>query len=328
MSKEKNNQHQAEKNSTLSSQQKTIRLHDIHEAIRRIQAGEHPRPQRSQRSAQRPSWINGAEFDEEEKNLYEEGMFVAKSRHEQNLEENSAGKQKMLSDATWKRPRFGTSSQSANPASSRKKSSFSVFSRMRNASSRTRAESTATSGASLPQEKEKRTLWQIAQEWIVYALIAMVLALCVRAFVGGVTTVQGQSMYPTLENGDVLVVNKLVSYTGHYHRADIIIFHPPDASNDLYVKRIIGMPGETVRLENQKIYINDQWLREFYLDEPPTDPYGQVEWQLGEDEYFVLGDNREPGRSNDSRVFGPISASSIIGVAVFRLWPLKHIGGL
>lgn len=174
------------------------------------------------------------------------------------------------------------------------------------------------------------------KEWVVPILLAIIVALLFRGLVGGATTVQGQSMEPTLLDGDVLYVSKLPTYTSSYERMDIIILDPPLArlsaqavtNEEHFVKRIIGLPGEKVEIKDGLIYIDGLWLREYYLKEPLIDSYLQSSWQLGANEYFVLGDNRGHGMSNDSRLFGPIRSSDILGVVRFRIWPLNRIGGI
>lgn len=173
-------------------------------------------------------------------------------------------------------------------------------------------------------------------DWISPIILAVILAILLRIFVGGATTVQGESMEPTLQNEDILFVSKLPTYGNNFDRIDIVIIDPPIEPKDqvteeeekLFVKRIIGMPGETVEIRDGNIYINGQLLREFYLGEPETGTYNESKWVLGDDEYFVLGDNRAPGRSNDSRFFGPIKEDDILGVVKFRIWPFSSIGGV
>lgn len=164
--------------------------------------------------------------------------------------------------------------------------------------------------------------------WVVPVFAAIILATLIRVFIGGATTVQGNSMYPTLHNGDVLLINKLPTYSETYERAEIVIIDAPHDKGKLYVKRIVGLPGETVEIHDGNVYINGKLLREYYIGEADTTVYHQSKWVLGKDQYFVLGDNRNPGASNDGRLFGPVEGKHIKGVAVLRLWPLDRFGGL
>lgn len=194
-----------------------------------------------------------------------------------------------------------------------------------------------SSDPDLPASARKAVFLSSLREWILPIFLAVVLALFTRNFIGGATTVQGHSMEPTLRDGDVLIVSKIPTYSQDYQRMDVVILFPPDNTDGnqvnkgeerLFVKRIIGLPGETVSLKNGMIFINGLWLREYYLNEPVTAGYQENEWVLGEDEYLVMGDNRSPGRSNDGRLFGPIQADRIEGVVRLRIWPLDRIGGV
>ncbi|MDY3052340.1 MAG: signal peptidase I [Ndongobacter sp.] len=177
------------------------------------------------------------------------------------------------------------------------------------------------------QEKKKsrsREAWGMARS----LLIALVVALGVRFFIGSATTVQGESMVPTLQSGDMLIVSKLPAYTNSFARGDIVVLDAPNEEGKFYIKRVVGLPGETVRIEDGTVYIDGKQLKEFYSLNGTTVSYATSEWRIGEDEYFVMGDNRGKGKSNDSRLFGPISGERIEGVAIFRLWPISKWGTL
>jgi signal peptidase I len=142
--------------------------------------------------------------------------------------------------------------------------------------------------------------------------------------------VLGSSMYPTLHDNDLLVASK-ISYKLHNpQRGDIIVFKPPDEASRDFIKRIIALPGERLRIVNSVVYINGQVLHEPYLPEKWTynnnwPPTGQ-EQIIPPDEYFVMGDNRN--HSSDSRTFGPIALDAILGKAEVRIWPLNTTGFL
>jgi signal peptidase I len=140
--------------------------------------------------------------------------------------------------------------------------------------------------------------------------------------------VLGSSMYPTLHDNDLLVASK-ISYKLHQpQRGDIIVFKPPDEASRDFIKRIIALPGERLRISNGVVYINDQVLREPYLPEKWTYnnnwPASGQDQLMPANEYFVMGDNRN--HSSDSRTFGPIMLDSILGKAEVRIWPLNQIG--
>lgn len=159
--------------------------------------------------------------------------------------------------------------------------------------------------------------------WILPISVALLLAIVIRFFVGGATTVSGTSMEPTLHNGDFLLVSKIPTYFKNYKRGDVLIIDSPDL-NEFYVKRLIGLPGETVEIQDGKVFIDGKWMKEFYTDQE-TVSYANAKWTLGNNEYFVLGDNRGTGASNDSRLFGPVLAEHIKAVSRLRIWPITKM---
>jgi signal peptidase I len=138
--------------------------------------------------------------------------------------------------------------------------------------------------------------------------------------------VHGRSMEPTFVEGQRLIISRINYMLGDPQRGDIIVFNSPQARDDdpSLIKRVIGLPGELVEIRDGEVYINGQRLDEPYIKEPCTRQCRDRQWQLADDEYFVMGDNRNV--SNDSRAFGPIKHSAIIGEALFRYWPLNAIG--
>ena len=167
---------------------------------------------------------------------------------------------------------------------------------------------------------------------ILYLIAVMCAVYLLIAYVGQRTVVSGESMLPTLENQDNLIVDKLTYRFSDPERFDIIVFPFKYAEQRYYIKRIIGMPGETVQIdENGVIYINGDVLVESYGKEVIQKEKIGIAAQeivLGEDEYFVLGDNRN--NSSDSRVpeVGNIKREDIIGRAWVRIWPLSEFGVL
>ena len=159
----------------------------------------------------------------------------------------------------------------------------------------------------------------------------MFLTLLLIKYVGQRTEVIGSSMAPTLTDGDNLVVDKLTYKFREPRRGDIIVF-PYKYNNKLNViKRIIGMPGDTIEIKDNVIYINGEVLKEFYgyYDESIPPKYPDVApVMLSFDEYFVMGDNRNISDDSRSNDIGLIKSDDIIGKAVFRLWPLNSFGSL
>ena len=162
---------------------------------------------------------------------------------------------------------------------------------------------------------------------VLYLLAVVCVVFLLIKYVGQRTIVDGESMVPTLHHQDNLIVDKISYRFQDPERFDIIVFPFEYAENVYYIKRIIGLPGETVRIDEAgKIYINGEVLEESYGAEVIRPEYIGIaaeEILLGEDEYFVLGDNRN--NSKDSRVpqVGNIKREDIIGRAWVRIWPLK-----
>jgi signal peptidase I len=163
-----------------------------------------------------------------------------------------------------------------------------------------------------------RNLFEIAQ----MLAMAFVLYFIIDSMVGRVR-VQKISMEPTLEPGEILLVNKLEYKFGEIERGDIVTFHYPlDPTLD-YVKRVIGLPGDRVVVKNSQVWVNGQELYEPYISAPPE--YEGV-WEVPDDNLFLLGDNRNP--SADSHVWGFVPRENLIGKAFAVYWPVTKIRGL
>lgn len=186
-------------------------------------------------------------------------------------------------------------------------------------------------GAGEKEEKAKeRTAKSMVKEVLSMALyIAVVLCITflVVRYVGQRTQVDGHSMENTLFDGDNLIVDKISYRFTDPKRFDIIVFPYHYKEDTYYIKRIIGLPGETVQIQDGEIYIDGALLEEDYGKETMlTSGRAADQIQLGEDEYFVLGDNRN--HSEDSRFddVGNIERSEIIGRAFIRIWPFERFG--
>ena len=174
--------------------------------------------------------------------------------------------------------------------------------------------------------KQRNVLREIIS-CLIYAAIIFGCTFLIITFVGQRTKVSGNSMYDTLEDGDNLILEKL-SYRFHDpERFDVVVFRFAHAKNVYYIKRIIGLPGETVQIVGSDIFINGQILEEDYGLEPiqyanrASEPI-----TLGEDEYFVLGDNRNDSSDSRDPAVGNVKRSQIVGKAWLRIWPLNKIG--
>lgn len=175
--------------------------------------------------------------------------------------------------------------------------------------------------------EKKKSIWQDVLELVIYCAVILVATFLIVHFVGQRTAVSGLSMYPTLEDGDNLIVDKISYRLGDPARFDIIVFPAPDDPGKNYIKRIIGLPGETVQIIDAEVYIDGIKLGENYGAEV-MEYYGtaQVGVVLGEDEYFVLGDNRNVSKDSRYEVVGNIHRDQIIGRAWLRIWPLNKFG--
>jgi len=155
-------------------------------------------------------------------------------------------------------------------------------------------------------------------------LPAVLIAFLINFFLAQATQVHGQSMEPTLHSDQRLVVEK-VSYRFHGpRRGDIVVLESPQQSSELLIKRVIGLPGETVEIRQGRIYINGQELDEPYLERSTARPWGPI--IVPPLHVFVLGDNRS--FSNDSRAFGMVPIVNIVGRAWVSYWPLDEVGAV
>jgi len=180
-------------------------------------------------------------------------------------------------------------------------------------------------------EKSTSDKWKERFFNIIWIVAIFLVAILIVEFVGQRTKVDGRSMEPTLQDGDQLIVDKISYRFRDPERFDIIIFpyHGDGSKKTYYIKRIIGLPGETIQIVDGKIYINGEVLEENYGKEV-MEGSGRASQPivLGDDEYFVLGDNRN--NSKDSRVesVGNIKRSDIIGRAWIRIFPFNTFGVL
>ncbi|MEM8603996.1 MAG: signal peptidase I [Cyanobacteria bacterium P01_H01_bin.121] len=184
-------------------------------------------------------------------------------------------------------------------------------------------------GKSQASKQANPSFWESQRENIQVLIIALVLAFGIRTFVAEPRYIPSDSMIPTLEIGDRLVVEKM-SYRFHPARqGDIVVFEPPAQlqrqgykKSQAFIKRVIGEPGQVVAVFDDQVIVNNQPLPEAYIESPPEYDWGPYEVPQGE--LIVFGDNRN--NSNDSHVWGFLPEQNIIGRACFRFWPLNRIG--
>ena len=153
-------------------------------------------------------------------------------------------------------------------------------------------------------------------------LIAVIIALLIRQFVVEIFFVEGKSMHPTLSHSQRLVVNKLTYYFDEPERSDIVVFEYE--SDKDFIKRIVGLPGEKVKIERGSVYINKQPLNEQYIRKTGKADYGPE--KVPENHYFVLGDNRSNSVDSRSSRVGFVREEEIKGKAFFIFWPLENAG--
>lgn len=160
-------------------------------------------------------------------------------------------------------------------------------------------------------------------EFIKTIALVFILSFLIRTFLVQTFVVQGKSMEPTYRNRDYLLVDKVSYRFSEPRRGQIAVFHNPENRRVDFVKRIIGLPGETIAISDGKVLINDNLLKEQYLSGIKTEAFDEIsEIRLSENEYFVMGDNRE--NSLDSRRIGPISRDDLIGHVFVRVLPAQR----
>ena len=163
--------------------------------------------------------------------------------------------------------------------------------------------------------------------WIIYIVIIVGLAWLIITFVGQRTQVSGSSMETTLSDGDQLIVDKISYRFRDPKRYDIVVFPYQYEENTYYIKRIIGLPGETVQVIDGYVYIDGEQLDEHYGNEVMLDPgIAEDPVTLGDDEYFVLGDNWNNSQDSRAANVGGIHRKDLLGRAWIRIWPLSGFG--
>lgn len=157
--------------------------------------------------------------------------------------------------------------------------------------------------------------------WEVIEAMAVALAsiFIIYSFIAQPFLVQGASMEPNFSTGNYLIVDEITYRFREPARGEVIVFHNPNDNSEFYIKRIIGLPGENIEIKNGIVNINGEVFEEEYLPEDAVVD-GDVSFDLKEDEYFVMGDNRP--RSFDSRRWGPLKRDEIVGAVRLRFWPI------
>lgn len=177
----------------------------------------------------------------------------------------------------------------------------------------------------LNTKEKKETIWDL----IKFAIIALIIVIPVRMFIAQPFVVSGESMFPTFHDKEYLIVDEISYILGNPNRGDVVIFKYPKDTKRFFIKRIIGMPNEEIKINNGIITIyNEQNPNGFTLEEPYiNEEFNTTEtYKTGEGEYFVMGDNRN--KSSDSRIWGVLPEKLLTGRAYLRLLPAKDISYL
>ncbi|KND52075.1 MAG: signal peptidase I [Parcubacteria bacterium C7867-007] len=165
------------------------------------------------------------------------------------------------------------------------------------------------------------------KETLTFLFLAVIIVVPIRVFVAQPFVVEGESMYPTFDNADYLVINEFIYRFHAPERGDVVVFRLPGDPSKFLIKRVIGLPGETVRINHGEVSIITPAGQTIKLDEAyvvTEDATYTRDAALGADQYFVMGDNRP--RSSDSRAWGTLPKQNIVGRVDLRLFPLDQTG--
>lgn len=170
-------------------------------------------------------------------------------------------------------------------------------------------------------KKEKSAVREIIEA----VIIALVVTIVIRSFIVDIFRIPSPSMVPTIEVGDRVVVTRFSYWFGEPQRGDIVVFKYPNDTKIDYIKRVIGLPGETVAFHDNQLYIDGEAVAESYLSpDVLTNDFGPI--TIPENSYFMCGDNRQ--NSSDSRSWGFVAEDLLIGKGQFIYWPFERMGGL
>src|SRR5215472_12672883 len=160
--------------------------------------------------------------------------------------------------------------------------------------------------------------------WVRDLLISAAVSILIILFLYQPVRVEGTSMLPRLEDHDRLFINKFVYHITSIEHGDVVVFHYPRDPEKSYIKRVIALPGDRLRIDRGEVYLNGRLRPELYVPEEFRDTKSMPETVIPDDEYFMMGDHRSI--SSDSREFGPVDRDLIYGKAVFVYWPTRDAG--
>jgi len=166
----------------------------------------------------------------------------------------------------------------------------------------------------------------LLRSWARDLIISLAISGFIILFLYQPVKVEGTSMLPGLEDQERIFINKFVYRFESVARGDVVVFRYPRDPAKSYIKRVVGVPGDHIRIEHGRVYVNGRRLTEDYVPRDFVDPHSYPEMVVPDHSYYVLGDHRS--MSNDSREFGPVDESYIFGKAVFVYWPVYKLGVL
>jgi signal peptidase I len=164
----------------------------------------------------------------------------------------------------------------------------------------------------------------VMHSWLRDLVVSVVVSAFIIIFLYQPVRVEGTSMLPVLEDQDRLFINKLAYRVGDIQRGDVVVFLYPHDHEKSYIKRVIALPGDTLRIDHGLVYVNGSGVKEPYVPNRFEDDRSQPEMRVPQHEYFVMGDHRSI--SSDSRDFGPVERELIYGKAAFVYWPMDQAG--
>ncbi len=174
------------------------------------------------------------------------------------------------------------------------------------------------------EQERKNERWGGVRAWLRDLSLSVGVSAFIIIFLYQPVRVEGTSMLPVLEDQDRLFINKMAFRVGEVHRGDVVVFEYPRDHSKSYIKRVIGLPGDRVRIDRGMVYLNGKRLDEAYVPSRYCDDRSQPEMTVPPSEYFVMGDHRSI--SSDSRDFGPVDRRLIFGKAAFVYWPMEQMG--
>jgi signal peptidase I len=177
-----------------------------------------------------------------------------------------------------------------------------------------------------PQPESSSPLKHELWNWLRDLGIALCLAMFIVVFVYQPVKVEGTSMLPAVTDQERLFINKFVYHFEPIQRGDVVVFWYPLDPSKSFIKRVVGLPGETVAIRQGHVYVNGREIREPYVLPRYLDDASYAAVRIPPGEYYVMGDHRDS--SNDSRIFGPVPRRYIYGKAVFAYWPMNRFGSI